>query len=163
MTGDLDAGRAEELVLAVLRSSDLEADQVDTSTWMTQLSGEWKRTIPVMLRLDHRHLRIESLLCRAPDEAHEEVYRYLLLRNQRTGPIRFALDDEGNIVLLGQLPLEALDETSFDRLLGTILVTADEVYNAVLRRGFSTYIEAEQQWRASRDMAPNPITEASAD
>ncbi len=153
----------QELIVGVLERSDLDVEQVDTDAWMTQLSGEWKRTIPVMLRVEDRTLHVESLLCRAPDEAHEEVYRYLLLRNQRTQPLRFALDNEGNIVMLGDVPLAALDEGSFDRLLGKVLVTADETYNAVLRRGFSSYIETEQRWRAARGMAPNPITEPPAD
>lgn len=139
-----------------LEEADLDVEQVGPDTWMTTLSGQWKRTIPVMLRVEDRSLHVESLLCREPDEGHEEVYRYLLMRNQRPSPLRFAIDDDGDITIVGWVPLEALDLTSFDRLLGLVLTTADEVYNAVLRRGFGSYIEAEQRWRASNEMPPNP-------
>lgn len=151
--------RARHVVLDGLATVDLEAVEVEPDIWMTQLSGEWKRTIPVMLRLEDRSLHVESLLCGAPDEGHEDVYRYLLRRNQKALPIHFALSDEGDIVMTGFVPLDALDAARFDRLLGSILATADEVFNAVLRRGFAAYIAAEQRWRAANDLPPNPVSD----
>lgn len=152
--------RARHVIVDGLDTADLDATEVEPDTWMTQLSGEWKRTIPVMLRLDDRALHAQSLLCSAPDEGHEDVYRYLLRRNQKALPIHFALSDEGDILMTGVVPLDALDAVRFDRLLGSILATADEVFNAILRRGFATYIAAEQRWRAANDLPPNPVSES---
>jgi hypothetical protein len=153
--------RPEDIIADGLAQSGLDLEEVGPGVWMTSLAGQWKRTIPVLLRIEDRSLHVESLLCRAPDEGHERVYRYLLTRNQRPSPLRFALDDDGDIVMVGWLPLVALDEVTFDRLLGLLLTTADEVFNAVLRRGFGSYIAAEQEWRAANDLPPNPVSGAS--
>lgn len=140
-----------------LRGVDLDVERVGTDTWMTMLEGQWKRTIPVMLRVDDRSLHAESLLCGSLDEGHAEVYAYLLRRNQKSLPIHFALSDDGDVIMTGKIPFAALDATSFDRLLGSILATADEVFNAVLRKGFAGYIDAEQRWRAANDLPANPV------
>lgn len=151
--------RVRHVVTDGLEAVDLEIEQVGPDTWMTVLEGRWKRTLPVMLRVDDRNLHVESLLAPSPDEGHEDVFRFLLKRNQKPLPIHFALSDDGDVVMVGDVPLEAVDETSFDRLLGAVLTTADEVFNTVLRKGFSTYIDAEQRWRAANDLPPNPVSD----
>jgi hypothetical protein len=154
---DMSGGHTD-LVESALASADVPWERGDGAEWTVTLAGENKRTIPVHLRLEDQALHLRSLLCRSPDEGHEEVYRYLLARNERSGAAHFALDGDGNIVLVGSLPREALDRESFERLLGAVLTLADEVYNAVLRRGFASYIDVEQRWRAARGMPPNPVS-----
>lgn len=151
-----------DLITAVLQARDLDVDEVGENKWMTMLSGEWKRTIPVMFHLDEHRLRVSSLFCGQPDEGHAEVYELLLHRNERPGWIHFALDDEGDVVLVGQVPREVLDEKVLDEVLGQVLVVSDETFNAVLRRGFSTYLAAEQRWRKKNDLPPNPIGDPEA-
>jgi len=140
-----------------LASAGLPVEEVGEDRWMTLLEGEHKRTIPVLLDLGDRSLTVTSLLAAAPDEGHTEVYRILLQRNQRPLPVHFALDDEGDLILTGRVPLAALDATSFDALLGAILVQADETFDQVLRAGFASYIDAEQSWRAKVGLPPNPV------
>lgn len=149
--------RQADLITATLRARDLEVDEVGEDKWMTMLSGEWKRTIPVMFHLDEHRLRVTSLFCGKPDEGHAEVYELLLHRNERPGWVHFALDDEGDVVLVGQVPRSVLDEQVLDEVLGQLLLVSDETFNAVLRRGFSTYLAAEQRWRKKNDLPPNPI------
>lgn len=155
--GDL-RGAARAAVERTLRGAELEFATPEPDTWTTVLQGERKRTLPLMIALDERSLRLSALLCGAPDEARESVYGYLLRRNQRPQPVHFALDDEGDVILVGQVPLEAVSEAALDRVLGALLTTADEVFNEVLRRGFRSYIDAEQRWRASAGLPPNPIS-----
>lgn len=147
-------------LLAALDAADLDVDELGDDRFMTMLAGQWKRTIPVLLELEERHLEVTSLFCGVPDEGHEEVYAILLHRNERSGPVHFALDDEGDVVIVARVPLVALDERGIDELLGSLLTTADETYNKVLRAGFSSYIEAEQRWRAKNDLPPNPVSDA---
>ena len=149
--------RAREALLATLEANDLDVTEVGEDRWMTMLSGEWKRTIPLLLDLDERTLRITSLLAGVPDEGHADVYRILLQRNQRPLPVHFALDDEGDLVLVGQVPLVALDERAVDELLGAVLTLSDETFNQVLRAGFASYLEVEQRWRAKVGLPPNPV------
>lgn len=147
-------------LLAALDAAELDVDDIGEDRYMTMLAGQWKRTIPVLLQLDERHLEVTSLFCGVPDEGHEEVYAILLHRNERSGPVHFALDDEGDVVIVARVPLVALDDRGIDELLGSLLTTADETYNKVLRAGFSSYIEAEQRWRAKNELPPNPVSDA---
>lgn len=146
-----------DLITTALTARELDADPVGENRWMTMLAGEWKRTIPVMFHLDETSLKVSSLFCGRPDEAHAEVYELLLHRNERPGWVHFALDDEGDVVLVGQVPRGVLDEQVLDEVLGQLLIVSDETFNAVLRRGFSTYLAAEQRWREKNDLPPNPI------
>ncbi len=146
------------LIQRVLGDAGLEAERVGERRFMTVLSGQWKRTIPLLLDVGERRLTVTSLLAGVPDEGHREVYAYLLHRNEKPSPVHFALDDEGDIVLTGQYPLSALDEQALDGILGAVLARSDETFNAVLRAGFATYIAQEQAWREKNDLPPNPVT-----
>lgn len=147
-----------ELLDRTLEANQLPVDRVGGPKRMTMLEGQWKRTIPVLFHVDERTLKVTTLLSGAPDEGHAEVYAILLHRNERLGPLHFALDDEGDVVLTGALPLAVVDEDALDQLLGLILVTCDEVFNQVLRAGFAGYIEVEQAWRARNDLPANPVS-----
>jgi hypothetical protein len=154
----VDRDEHRKLIADVLAAADLDVDEVGEDRWMTMLSGQWKRTIPLLLDLDERSLRLTSLLCGAPDEGHAEVYRLVLHRNEKLTWVHFALDDEGDVVLTGAIPREVLSPAVLDEVLGQVLLTADETYNSVLRAGFATYIEAEQAWRAKAGLPPNPVS-----
>lgn len=154
--------RARDELTAAATAAGLELEAVGEDRWMTVLAGEWKRTLPLLLDLDDRTLRVTALLTGAPDEGHQEVYRLLLARNQRSGPVHFALDDAGDVILTGQLPLPAVDAEHLDQLLGRVLELADGAFNAVLRTGFASYLEAEQRWRAGAGLPPNPVGDPHA-
>jgi hypothetical protein len=127
-------------------------------TWFTVLRGERKRTIPVYLELGSRHLLVESFFMQAPDENAAEVYTHLLRRNLRTYLLRFALHESGDVLLVGLLPLAAVTPEEVDRLLGQLLLAADETFDVALRLGFASYIEREQAWRARVGAPRNPIS-----
>jgi hypothetical protein len=151
--------RARDALLSTLEANELEVTEVGEDRWMTMLAGDWKRTIPLLLDLEERSLKVTSLLAGVPDEGHAEVYRILLQRNQRPLPVHFALDDEGDLILTGQVPLVALDTRAVDELLGAVLTLSDETFNQVLRAGFASYLEVEQRWRAKAGLPPNPVGE----
>lgn len=148
--------QARTALRTVLADADLAVDEVGEDRWMTMLTGQHKRTIPVLLHLDERRLKVTSLFAGVPDEGHEAVYRLLLARNQHAGYVHFALDDSGGLILTGAVPLAAVDEALVDELLGRVLTLADETFDAVLRTGFAGYLEVEQRWRAKVGLPPNP-------
>lgn len=137
---------------------DLEVERVGEHGWLTVLSGERKRTIPVYLELGDHTLIVESFFMAAPDERHDEVYRYLLQRNLRTYTLRFAIYDSGDVMLVGVIPRHALTAHELDRTLGQLLTVADETYWPAIRLGFTAYIEREQNWRAKVGLGRNPIS-----
>jgi hypothetical protein len=149
--------RARRALVTTLEANELAVQEVGEDRWMTMLAGEWKRTIPLLLDLEERSLKVTSLLAGVPDEGHADVYRILLQKNQRPLPVHFALDDEGDLVLVGQLPLAAVDDRAIDELLGAVLTLSDETFNQVLRAGFASYLEVEQRWRAKAGLPPNPV------
>jgi len=127
-------------------------------SWFTLLRGERKRTIPVYLELGAHNLVVESFFMAAPDERSDEVYAYLLQRNLRSYLLRFALHEAGDVLLVGVLPRHAVTVDELDRMLGQLLIVADESYWQAIRLGFGGYIEREQAWRARVGMGPNPIS-----
>jgi hypothetical protein len=151
---------ARRLVGTMLVDAGLPVTVVGEDRFLTQLAGEHKRTIPVLLHVDERSLKVSSLLAGAPDEQHDVVHRLLLHRNQRPAPVHFALDDEGDLLLVGRVPLAALDEAALDELLGLVLAMADDVFDRVLAIGFASYLDAEQRWRAREGLPANPVGEA---
>ena len=94
-------------------------------------------------------LRVEAFVCRAVEENHEAVYKWLLQRNRRLFGIGYTLDAAGDIYLVGQLPAELADD-DLDRLLGQLLETADGDFNQILERGFASAIKREWEWRVDR-------------
>ena len=98
---------------------------------------------------DHA-LAVHAFVCRNPDENHEGVYRWLLSRNLRLYGVAFGIDHTGDIYLDGRLPLEAVTATEVDRLLGAVLMYADESFNTILELGFASSIRAEWEWRRKR-------------
>ncbi len=164
MTAPVDPSDAEDLrervrslLTSALDAAGVQAAGVGDDRTLAVLSGTWKRTIPVLFELGDRHLRLTSFFAAAPDEAHAAVYALLLHRNERSGPIHFALDGEGDLVVVGALPLAAADERGIDELLGALLDLCDRTFNEVLRTGFASYLAAEQRWRSSVGLPPNPV------
>jgi hypothetical protein len=151
---------ARRLVGRTLVDAGLPVTVVGEDRFLTQLAGEHKRTIPLLLHVDERSLKVSSLLAGRPDEQHDVVYRLLLHRNQRPAPVHFAIDDEGDLLLVGRVPLTVLDEQALDELLGVVLAMADDVFDRVLTLGFASYVDAEQRWRAREGLPPNPVGEA---
>lgn len=156
----MEHDEAAGIVASTLASLDLDPEDLGDDRWLVVLAGEWKRTIPVLIEVDDRNVRVTSLFAGVPDEGHRDVYEVLLHRNARPTPVHFALDDEGDIVLLGRIPLAAFDSVELDRLLGGVLTMSDEAFNTVLRSGFAGYIEREQAWRAKNGLPPNPVSTA---
>ena len=153
----MDRDTHRKLIVDTLESAGLEVDDVGEDRWMTMLAGEWKRTLPVLLQLDERSLKLTALLTGVPDEGHAAVYALVLHRNEKLTWVHYALDDEGDIVLVGSVPLAVLSAEVLDEVLGQLLDSADTTFNAVLRTGFATYLAAEQAWRRKMGMAPNPV------
>jgi hypothetical protein len=137
---------------------ELAAERVGDNGWLTVLAGERKRTVPVYLELGDHNLAVESFFMSAPDERHDEVYRYLLQRNLRSYTLRFALYDTGDVVIVGVIPRHALTAQELDRTLGQLLTLADETYWPAIRLGFESYIDREQAWREKVGMGRNPIS-----
>ena len=114
------------------------------------LPGERKLRTAVSLLVGDHSLSASAVVVRHAEEQHEQVYRWLLERNARLPGVAFALDQDGDVYLVGRLPLAAVSDDSLDALLGTILETSDGSFNELLALGFLTSMKREWQWRTAR-------------
>ena len=118
--------------------------------FVVQLPGEAKLRTTVSLLAGDGGLSASAFVVRRPDENHEAFYRRLLRRNVRLPGIAFALDEAGDVYLVGRLPAEAVTDDGVDRLLGAILATSDGQFNELLALGFLESMRREWRWRVER-------------
>jgi putative sensory transduction regulator len=138
-------------VRAYLEANDLEYDEPQPGQFSFALPGEKKLQTAVRLDVGNHALGVHAFVCRRPDENHEQVYAWLLQRNLKLYGVAFAIDRLGDIYLDGRLPLSVVeDEEELDRLLGTVLTTADDSFNSILELGFASSIRKEWEWRNLR-------------
>jgi hypothetical protein len=130
----------------------LEVEFAESAEGVFSLSLPGERKLQTAVRLDvgPHALGCHAFVCRAPDENHEAVYRWLLQRNLRMYAVAFAVDRLGDIYLDARLPLAAVTPDELDRLLGSVLTYADESFNTILELGFASSIRKEWEWRRLR-------------
>ncbi len=152
-----DVARARAVVDRWVANHDVPAER-DDDRWMVTLAGEHKRTVGVTISIGDHTLTVQSFFMRAPDEDRAGVYSLLLRRNLRSYTLRFAQHPDGDVLLVGVLPIAAVTDSELDRMLGQLLSVADATFNEALRLGFAGYIEREQAWRRTVGLPRNPIT-----
>lgn len=139
-----------ELLQAYLDENGLEYEEPAPGQFSFALPGEKKLQTPVRLDVGTHALGVHAFVCRRPDENHVGVYEWLLQKNLRLYGVAFAIDPLGDIYLDARLPLSTLEHDELDRLLGTVLATADESFNTLLELGFASSIRKEWEWRTQR-------------
>lgn len=145
MTAALD-----ELVKSTLDGMELGYDEHGPGRYFVTLPGVKKLQTNCWLIAGDNSFVVEAFVCRRPDEAHEDVYRYLLRRNAKLYGVHYAIDKVGDIYLVGRVALESVTENELDKLLGQVLQAADGDFNTLLEIGFASSIKREWDWRVSR-------------
>jgi hypothetical protein len=64
--------------------------------------------------------------------------------------VAFAINEMGDIYLVGRLPFNSITEQELDRVIGAVLQYSDSSFNPLLEIGFSSAIRREWAWRVSR-------------
>ena len=145
---------AREAVETFLGSSGMRAERIDDGRWFVVLAGERKLGIGVHLVVGDRTLRVESFFMRAAEEQRERLYRDLLLRQATSYVLRFTLDENGDLFVIGQVPLLAVTPAEVDRVVGSILELCDSTYLPAVETGFASSLAAERAWRARLAAGP---------
>jgi Putative bacterial sensory transduction regulator len=145
---------AQEAAVGVIREAlgelNLEWEHSGPESFVVTLPGERKLKTTCSLVVGAHTVSINAFVVRRPDENHEAVYRWLLERNAAMYGVSYALDQLGDVYLVGRLPLHAITPAEVDRLLGVVLEHADTSFNTLLRLGFATSIRKEWDWRIKR-------------
>ena len=141
------AGPAETIE-RFFEQADIPYKRVGEGRWAAQLSGDRKHTIPLGVALSVDRVVFESFFMRRPQENPAEFYEILLRRNARAYGVHFALDPQGDVFLVGARAADGLSVDELDRIVGSILIEADGMFNAAIEVGFKSYLEADMAWRA---------------
>ena len=141
---------AAAAIEAALKELDLPFENPSPGAYLVKLAGQHKLATMTWLIAGRHSLHVEAFFCRQPDENHDRFYRFLLERNGRTYGVHFAVDQVGDVYLVGRLPLAAIAPEEIDRLLGCVLSYADETFDQALMLGFASAIRKEYAWRVKR-------------
>lgn len=131
-------GRSEILttVAEAVAQLGVPATLSDEGEWAVAVPCAVRGEIPVIVGTRERTVRLSAFLMRRADRNHAEVYRRLLSRNLRTWLWRFALDDDGDLFAVADLPAAAVADGLLDEALGALSVLIDESYETTIRAGF---------------------------
>ncbi len=109
-----------------------------SSRWYVRMRGEEKAVITVWLSLGDLTLGYEIHFMPAPEENVQSCYEYLLRRNADLYGMRFALGDEDAVYLVGQMPIECVDEHEFDRVMGSALEYVEQCFPTAMSIGYTS-------------------------
>ena len=141
---------AKEVIEEFLSSHDLDFDTPNTKTFFITLPGEKKLETHCALILGDHSLTISAFVIRKPDDNAAAVHEWLLKKNSSMYSVAFAINELGDIYLVGRLPLAAVTEQEIDRVIGAVLQYSDSSFDALLEMGFADAIRREWAWRLSR-------------
>jgi hypothetical protein len=133
-----------------LDSHDLEFERKDPNTFLVSLPGEKKLQTHCALIVGDHSLSINAFVIRKPDDNEAAVHSWCMTKNASMYGIAFAINELGDIFLVGRLPLFAVTDLELDRLIGSVLQYSDNSFNPLLELGFANAIRREWAWRVSR-------------
>jgi hypothetical protein len=140
----------DEVIKSTLDERELGYERTGPGSYLVKLPGEHKLATMCWLVAGDHSLLVEAFVMRQADENRERLYDFLLQRNARMYGVGFSLDRNGDVYLVGRLPLAAVTPDEIDRLLGAVLSYADENFDQMLEIGFGTSIKREWDWRVKR-------------
>lgn len=140
----------DEVIASTLAEGEIAYERPEPDQFFVTLPGSKKLQTNCWLVVGEHSLLVEAFVCRRPDEAHEQVYRFLLRRNSRLYGVHYTIDKAGDIYLVGRIGLHAVTADELDRVLGQVAEAADGDFNTLLEIGFAGAIQREWDWRVSR-------------
>ena len=118
--------------------AETTSERVSPTFWFVRIPGEKRSWIPIEIDVDHRSVKLTSHVIIEPDEAHADVYAFLLRRNHRANGVAYSIDGkEGVICLVSRIDRDVLTEERLDEAVGTIVQETEEVFRTILAVGFA--------------------------
>jgi hypothetical protein len=139
-----------EVIEDFLTSHDLDFEKQGENTFMVTLPGEKKLETQCALIVGDHSLSVNAFVIRKPDTHEDAVHKWCMLKNASMYGIAFAINELGDIFLVGRLPLDAVNAQEIDRIIGSVLQYSDSSFNPLLEIGFADAIRREWAWRVSR-------------
>jgi Putative bacterial sensory transduction regulator len=148
----VEVSRAEldVVIRSTLDEHELEYQRTAEGSYLVRLPGIRKQATMCWLVVGDHSLLVEAFVMRHADENRERLYDFLLQRNARAYGVAFSLDPNGDVYLVGRMPLCSVTAEEIDRLLGVVLSQVDDNFDTMLEIGFGSAIRREWAWRVSR-------------
>lgn len=124
--------------------------ETNGNTFLVTLPGEKKLQTHCALVVGDHSLSINAFVIRKPDENIAAVHHWCMSKNASMYGLAYAINELGDIYLVGRLPLDAVNSQELDRILGSVLQYSDSAFNPLLELGFANAIRREWAWRVSR-------------
>ena len=140
-------GRADRLLFNTLSEIGVDFERVGEGAYLVQLPSGVRDATSVWVVAGDHGLVVESLFLRRPDSRREEVLAALLARNLRTWGVHFAVDEIGDVFLVGTLPYAAVWADlhgELDRVLGQVLAHVEQAWLQCVAVGFADALAAER-------------------
>lgn len=128
----LDMQGRNESIAAVDRG------EIGERRWYVRMRGEEKEFTTVWITLGQRTLKYETYVMPVPEENAEQLYEYLLRRNESLVGAHFSIGIEDAMFLRGEMPLRLVDEAELDRVIGTLYATVERIFPVIIRIGFAS-------------------------
>ncbi len=142
--------KATAAIESALAELDLRPESPRPGSYLVRLAGQRKLATMTWLIVGAHSVHVEAFFCRQPDENRDRFYQFLLERNGGMYGVHFAVDEQGDVHLVGRLPLAAVTTEEIDRVLGCVLTYSDDNFNPALAIGFASSIRREWAWRVKR-------------
>ena len=134
----LDAWLAAQLAENPTVTGVEREDDGSVRRWVARVEGEEKSHFAVWFQLRQRSLHVETYVLPAPEEIVAETFEYLLRRNLRMHGFRFAIGVEDAVFLVGEVPVEWVDDDELDRLLGSTYAYVEQSFRPAMRLAFAS-------------------------
>ena len=120
------------------------------NAFLVTLPGEKKLQTHCALVIGDHSLSINAFVIRKPDENEAAVHHWCMSKNASMYGLAYAINELGDIYLVGRLPLDAVNAQELDRVFGSVLQYSDSAFNPLLELGFANAIRREWAWRLTR-------------
>lgn len=138
------------VVAEFLQSSGLDFEKSDVKRFMVTLPGEKKQQTHCALIIGDHSLMISAFVIRKPDENEGDVHHWCMTKNASMYGVSYAINELGDIYLVGRLPLAAVTASEIDKIIGAVMQYSDSSFNLLLELGFASAIRREWAWRVTR-------------
>ncbi len=102
-----------------LESHDIDFEKSGNNYFLT-LPGERKLQTHCAIVVGDHSVSINAFVIRKPDENTDAVHEWLLKKNASMYCVAFALNELGDIFLVGRLPFHSITEKELDRVIGAV-------------------------------------------
>lgn len=136
--------RDEARALVVETTERWQADPDSDVVWAGEYEGRQgirmaqscRDFTTVWFDIGERTVGFEAYVLPGPPHGGVEFYRFCLQRNWRSWPAHLALDQRGDLFVVGRIPLSNLSETSLDGAVGAVYEVIELSFRTLLRLGF---------------------------